>query len=146
MQGCNQFVRCPRDERGWLIPRVGTVTRQIYDLLVQGKTRSEIVQAFPTLKESPLDARIWRIKNPDLANERRNAANRSRRKLPARSSTSPTSTCAGISPEAEAYLRGHIAAFLRVGEAVKAAEVEKDLAFLKYFALKWGYYLAPPRL
>jgi hypothetical protein len=32
----------PRDERGWIIPKPGTRTRQIYDLLIEGKTSSEI--------------------------------------------------------------------------------------------------------
>lgn len=75
LPGCNQFVRCARDERGWIIPRVGTVTREIYDLLVQGKSRREIVEAFPDLSARGMDARIWKIKHPDYANARRNAAN-----------------------------------------------------------------------
>ena len=34
--------RRPRDDRGWIIPKDGTLSRQIYDLLVQGKGTAEI--------------------------------------------------------------------------------------------------------
>lgn len=32
----------PRDERGWRIPRKGTIRRQVYDLILQGKQGQQI--------------------------------------------------------------------------------------------------------
>lgn len=35
----------PRDERGWRIPRAGTIRRRIYDMLVEGKKPRQIHKA-----------------------------------------------------------------------------------------------------
>lgn len=90
LPGCNQFVRCARDANGWLIPRVGTVARQIYELLLQGKSRKEIVESFPASHPNGIDARIWRIKNPDRANEVRNVANAQRAEARRRKRPTPS--------------------------------------------------------
>lgn len=62
----------PRDERGWMIPREGTISRRIYDLLVAGKTRADIARdlkdEFP---QKDIYLRVYNIQNPDTANERR---------------------------------------------------------------------------
>jgi hypothetical protein len=35
----------PRDERGWRVPKSGTLRRRVYDLMVEGKGISEIADA-----------------------------------------------------------------------------------------------------
>lgn len=32
----------PRDDRGWMIPKPGTIRRKVYDLLVAGRNQFEI--------------------------------------------------------------------------------------------------------
>lgn len=57
----------PRDENGWRIPRPGTRSRTIYDMLRRGYTPGEIHRrlggAYGTLSFS-----IWRIRHPEQAN------------------------------------------------------------------------------
>lgn len=35
----------PRDKRGWMVPRAGTMRRRVYDLLVLGKRNKEAYEA-----------------------------------------------------------------------------------------------------
>lgn len=62
-----RHLRNLRDERGWRIPRPGTKSRQIYDLLIVGKRRFEIVAA-TGISDQLVSAFIWKIKHPELAN------------------------------------------------------------------------------
>lgn len=76
--GNNKQFR-PRDENGWRIPREGSVARQIYDLLKQGKSRAEIREALPQLGRRRIDSKISVIRNPDWANKLRAASGRRER-------------------------------------------------------------------
>jgi hypothetical protein len=122
MDGRNQFVRNPRDESGWLIPRSGTVARKIYDLLKDGRPRKEIVDTLRPLKENGIDARIWRIKNPEVANAKRNKANAKRPKR----TVMQQPLAPGLSPEAVAFFKGMAAGFLEAGLPDRAAKIEED--------------------
>lgn len=42
MQKLGQIMN-PRDARGWMIPRIGTKRRKVYDMLVDGRKPSEIM-------------------------------------------------------------------------------------------------------
>jgi hypothetical protein len=68
----------PRDERGWLIPADGTITRQIYDMVVLGKTRAEIKACFPERTLGQIDACLYRIRNPEKENAKSRRASKRR--------------------------------------------------------------------
>jgi hypothetical protein len=57
----------PRDSRGWRIPREGTHSRRIYDLLITGKGRKEIYEEIKT-NYTTIGVLIWRIKHPAAHN------------------------------------------------------------------------------
>ncbi len=61
--------RRPRDERGWMIPKDGTLSHKIYDLLVEGKGTTEIAS---TLGIKVINTRVLahRIRNPETVNAR----------------------------------------------------------------------------
>lgn len=71
MKGHNQYSKRPRDERGWIVPRAGTVTREVYDMMLEGRERDEIVALLGFVDARNIDARIWAIKNPDKVNASR---------------------------------------------------------------------------
>lgn len=58
-----------RDQRGWRIPRDGTLSREIYDLTLQGKMPAEIAK---TLRCDANTVRVLvnRFRRPEDANER----------------------------------------------------------------------------
>lgn len=58
----------PRDQNGWRIPRKGTLSREVYDLFIDGNDRHAIAE---TLKKSPntIGVLINRFQNPDQHNE-----------------------------------------------------------------------------
>lgn len=67
--------RLPRDERGWMIPKDGTLSRKIYGLLVQGKGTTEIASA---LGIKIVNARVLahKIRNPEAVSAKRYNARR----------------------------------------------------------------------
>lgn len=60
-----------RDERGWRIPRDGTKSRQIYDLLVAEFSSGEIIELFQGNRIATC-VLIHNIKNPESQNMRAN--------------------------------------------------------------------------
>jgi hypothetical protein len=58
----------PRDKRGWRIPRNGTKSRKIYDMLVAGKKPFEIIKELG-MTDSTIRVLIFNIKRPDKKNE-----------------------------------------------------------------------------
>ena len=59
----------PRDERGWRMPRLGTKSARIYDLLIAGKTSEEILAEIGGSRTS-IRVLTWKIRNPVEANKR----------------------------------------------------------------------------
>lgn len=57
------YIR-PVDERGWLVPKVGTKFREVYNMLCQGLKPREIILSFPETKVGNIRQMIFRIKNP----------------------------------------------------------------------------------
>jgi hypothetical protein len=61
--------RTPRDERGWLVPRAGSIARVVYDGMVRDEGYNEIianiVAAFPGRRVSAntVNASSWRIRD-----------------------------------------------------------------------------------
>lgn len=57
----------PRDERGWIIPREGTKSRHIYELLLLGYKSGEIIRLYrcSTKAESSIRVLVFNVKNPD---------------------------------------------------------------------------------
>lgn len=67
----------PRDERGWIIPAEGTLSRRVYDAAKDGNDRAAIIEMLPDVKANDIDAMLWRIRNPEEAMvKRRNAVRR----------------------------------------------------------------------
>ena len=64
----------PRDERGWMIPRLGTARRQVYDLMAQGKSVKEICTILNTPKYSVVVHRQNITKTARLNAQRYNAS------------------------------------------------------------------------
>lgn len=64
-------LRRQRDAKGWRIPREGTKSRKIYDLLKAKKTNAEIVLAVPGLNPRQLQSLLAHIKQPDKSNATR---------------------------------------------------------------------------
>ena len=64
-------LRRQRDAKGWRIPREGTKSRKIYDLLKAGKTNAEILIAIPGLTSHRLQPLLAHIKHPDKSNAAR---------------------------------------------------------------------------
>ena len=62
--------RRPRDDRGWVIPKDGTLSRKIYDLLVQGMGTAEIAFRLE-IKVTNTRVLAWRIRNAETASTRR---------------------------------------------------------------------------
>lgn len=57
-----------RDERGWRVPRPGTVSRKIYELLLQGLKPRQIMlqlEKGDVSNRNSLGVLIWKIKHPD---------------------------------------------------------------------------------
>jgi len=56
-----------RDRKGWRIPRTGTISRQIYDAINEGKTPTEIGRL---LGMDPQTVRVLshKFRNPEVAN------------------------------------------------------------------------------
>lgn len=62
--------KCGRDLRGWRIPKDGTRSRQIYNLMREGLSPKEIGMRFsPKMEKNTLGVLIWKIRNPKDANE-----------------------------------------------------------------------------
>lgn len=66
----------PRDVRGWRIPKPGSKSRDIYNRLAAGERAGDIARSYPERMRSTISVLIWRIRNPEDANE---AARRTRR-------------------------------------------------------------------
>jgi hypothetical protein len=62
-----------RDESGWIVPKEGTISRQVYDLLKAGKSWTEIIKAFPSSNPGTIAGKITNIKKPDARNAKQNA-------------------------------------------------------------------------
>jgi hypothetical protein len=56
-----------RDERGWRIPRPGTRSRRIYDLLCEGLSTGKI-HSIVGGSYATTGFLIWKIKHPETAN------------------------------------------------------------------------------
>lgn len=59
--------RLPRDERGWIIPNVGTQRRRIYDCMVRGLGLTGIVNEL-AIGIGIVKAELFKIRNPDEYN------------------------------------------------------------------------------
>lgn len=57
-----------RNENGWKIPREGTFTREVYDLLILGGSLRTIYEQFPARNRRTIEALISHIKNPESRN------------------------------------------------------------------------------
>lgn len=64
----------PRDERGWMIPREGTIRRKIYDLMVQGKRGKAIWATIGISHASFVTHRQCILQSERLNAQRYNAA------------------------------------------------------------------------
>lgn len=64
-------LRRLRDAKGWRIPREGTKSRKIYDLLKAGKTPAEILRAMPDMNCPNLHTLIRNFKRPGKTNAAR---------------------------------------------------------------------------
>ena len=62
--------RLLRDEHGWMIPKDGTLSRKIYDLLVQRKGTTEIASALG-IKVANCRVLAHRIRNPEAVSAKR---------------------------------------------------------------------------
>lgn len=71
----------PRDERGWRIPRPNTKSRQIYNLLIQGKKPCEIAREL-NFVESTTRVLIFNIKNSKKKNSWANEFNKNKPRKP----------------------------------------------------------------
>lgn len=72
----------PRDERGWMIPRAGTVRRKIYDLMVQGKEGKEIWQKLGLTHATYVTHRQNIVATDRLNAQRYNASHDSQVRVP----------------------------------------------------------------
>ncbi len=65
---------CERDEWGWRVPRPGTLSRQVYELVSAGKGNSHIATV---LGESPQSVGVlrWKMRHPEASNARQNKLN-----------------------------------------------------------------------
>ena len=63
----------PRDDRGWMIPKDGTLSHKIYALLVQGKGTTEIASALG-IKVNNTRVLAHGIRNPETVNAQRYSA------------------------------------------------------------------------
>jgi DNA-binding CsgD family transcriptional regulator len=61
--------RRPRDDRGWRVPKHGTLSRQIYDLLARGKSTSEIASELG-IKVTSTRVLAYKIRNSEMVNAR----------------------------------------------------------------------------
>lgn len=64
-------LRRPRDPKGWRVPREGTKSRQVYDMLKAKKSTAEIRRAIPGLSSQLLYNLTADIKKPDKSNANR---------------------------------------------------------------------------
>jgi hypothetical protein len=62
--------RRPRDHRGWIIPKDGSLSRKIYDLLAQGKGTAEIASRLG-IKVTSTRVLAYRIRNSEAVNDKR---------------------------------------------------------------------------
>jgi hypothetical protein len=60
----------PRDERGWRVPREGTTSRRIYDLLVQGKKGVAIAE-ITGCDVDKVHVLTFKIRHPETTNATR---------------------------------------------------------------------------
>lgn len=61
----------PRDDKGWRIPRKGTLSRKIYDMLADGQRPVDIAKRLRT-PVAEVNVLIHRFRNPHWATDRRN--------------------------------------------------------------------------
>lgn len=62
--------KCERDASGWRIPRAGTVSRKIYDLMQKGFQQGDIHSKLSrSMSKSTLGVLMWKIRHPKDANE-----------------------------------------------------------------------------
>jgi hypothetical protein len=57
------YIR-PVDERGWVIPKVGTKFREVYNMLCQGLDTTQIASLLPGTKVNNVRQMVFRIRNP----------------------------------------------------------------------------------
>ncbi len=62
--------RLPRDERGWMIPKDGTLSRKIYGMLVQGKGTTQIASEL-SIKIANARVLAHKIRNPEAVSAKR---------------------------------------------------------------------------
>lgn len=63
----------PRDERGWMIPRQGTIRRSVYNGLVLGLSLWELSEALE-ISHDAVEAHVASIQRTDKVNEWRRGA------------------------------------------------------------------------
>jgi len=57
------YIR-PVDNRGWLVPKVGTKFREVYNMLRQGVNTKQITEFLPGTKVNNVRQMVFRIRNP----------------------------------------------------------------------------------
>jgi hypothetical protein len=57
------YIR-PLDERGWLVPKVGTKFREVYTMLCHGLRPSEMMVFLPGTNIGNIRQMVFRIRNP----------------------------------------------------------------------------------
>jgi hypothetical protein len=67
-----------RDEKGWRVPRQGTIARTIYDLHHQGVDKWFIAERIGRIPNYVAVA-LWKMEHPDKANETSTRKKRQRR-------------------------------------------------------------------
>lgn len=67
--------RRPRDDRGWIIPKEGMLSRKIYNLLVEGKGTAEIASKLG-IKVTSTRVLAYRIRHSERFNTQRYNAQR----------------------------------------------------------------------
>jgi len=57
------YIR-PVDNRGWLVPKVGTKFREVYNMLRQGLNTKQMVEFLPGSTPGNVRQMVFRIRNP----------------------------------------------------------------------------------
>ena len=55
----------PRDERGWAVPRDGTLARELYERLASGESTKEVMAWYPAARRRSIKTMMIYIKNPE---------------------------------------------------------------------------------
>lgn len=59
--------RSPRDENGWRVPREGTLSRRVYDMIRAETPRHVMLRELAPIKRHTINKLVWRMRHPDMA-------------------------------------------------------------------------------